>query len=574
MTVTDSVPSDSSESSTYSESEEELLVASAEALVDAVCRRDVTGLMRLLDLPLGKKSVNDVSMDHGDLLATPLQVCMLLCRVRELACLLWECSQQSTEEPLSFDKPFDGIPVLHLGLNLAPDASLLRFTYLLLFLPELLRRHQRNPDDRSIQSVLAEAVAVCLLVSPSKYVDFEVGFFPVEAIENIDGEVLAALNNISGQWLTIVDRWKEKPESAPSWSVDVDVTDDQGLTLLVLACRRKAVNIIDILLHVGARVDVLDDTTHLPLEHAIASGLDGPVLAALLDMTERSDRMIISQRAEKTKIFKLCMRHQSWSTLLWYIQRLQSEGAITEEDTEVLSSLAEDLGSVLMLHTVLQESGVSAAHSNVCVFTSKACYVHLGVEPHDLNPASVLASNLATHLSQSDIRQVRNINGKFPENPSRIEVLLDPQYGLLRRANLPIVEVDEPANLVDLLRVHDWSYLHSLMVAADASVTPSHDAMISRVVPLDADTAVTAGSWLAASCAARAVVEAASRVCKGDTKRAFCCIRPPGHHMGVYGACQPAQRPGEVTEEDMAVGSQGFCLLNNVAVGVAYVKAK
>ncbi|KAH0477063.1 MAG: uncharacterized protein KVP18_000152 [Porospora cf. gigantea A] len=60
MTVVDSTPSDSSESSTYSESVEELLVASAEALVEAVCRRDVTGLMRLLDLPLGKKCRSSV----------------------------------------------------------------------------------------------------------------------------------------------------------------------------------------------------------------------------------------------------------------------------------------------------------------------------------------------------------------------------------------------------------------------------------------------------------------------------------------------------------------------------------
>lgn len=33
-----------------------------------------------------------------------------------------------------------------------------------------------------------------------------------------------------------------------------------------------------------------------------------------------------------------------------------------------------------------------------------------------------------------------------------------------------------------------------------------------------------------------AVIEAVDKIMKGEATRAFCAIRPPGHHAGVYGA--------------------------------------
>ncbi len=65
---------------------------------------------------------------------------------------------------------------------------------------------------------------------------------------------------------------------------------------------------------------------------------------------------------------------------------------------------------------------------------------------------------------------------------------------------------------------------------------------------VDPDTAVSPGSWLAAQLAASAVVESARRVLSGQWNRAFCSVRPPGHHA-------------------RAENGMGFCLFNNVAVG-------
>lgn len=47
------------------------------------------------------------------------------------------------------------------------------------------------------------------------------------------------------------------------------------------------------------------------------------------------------------------------------------------------------------------------------------------------------------------------------------------------------------------------------------------------------------------------VCEAVDTVVKGDASRAFCAIRPPGHHCGEDSPC-------------------GFCFVNNVAVGAAH----
>lgn len=46
-----------------------------------------------------------------------------------------------------------------------------------------------------------------------------------------------------------------------------------------------------------------------------------------------------------------------------------------------------------------------------------------------------------------------------------------------------------------------------------------------------------------------------------QAKRAFCAVRPPGHHAGPTGI---------VSNVNEAAGSHGFCILNNVSIGAAY----
>jgi acetoin utilization deacetylase AcuC-like enzyme len=71
---------------------------------------------------------------------------------------------------------------------------------------------------------------------------------------------------------------------------------------------------------------------------------------------------------------------------------------------------------------------------------------------------------------------------------------------------------------------------------------------------LDADTVLSPASAEAALRAAGAVVAGVNAVVGGQTTRAFCVVRPPGHHA--------------TTDEAM-----GFCLFNNIAVGALHALA-
>jgi acetoin utilization deacetylase AcuC-like enzyme len=65
---------------------------------------------------------------------------------------------------------------------------------------------------------------------------------------------------------------------------------------------------------------------------------------------------------------------------------------------------------------------------------------------------------------------------------------------------------------------------------------------------LDADTAVVPASWEAALKSAGAVTQAVANVLAGTWDRAFCSVRPPGHHATPERA-------------------MGFCLFGNAALG-------
>ncbi len=71
---------------------------------------------------------------------------------------------------------------------------------------------------------------------------------------------------------------------------------------------------------------------------------------------------------------------------------------------------------------------------------------------------------------------------------------------------------------------------------------------------IDADTVISPRSGEAALRAAGAVVAAVDQVVAGPHRRAFCAVRPPGHHA------EPAR-------------AMGFCLFNSIAVAAAHARA-
>lgn len=292
----------SDDSSEYSESSSSIPYFPASSLMRLVCEGDLQGLESFLNTkPLAASSVGDITQGYS-----AIHVCLLLGRLRELACLLWAGSPHLS----GLGPPLHTTPAAHLGLNVAGGSPLRRSIYLFLLLPELLRLHKVNPDNETLHPILSEAVAICLLASPTQHVaQFAIpSTFAAEEVELLQGNGQKAFDDIRQQWERVVDFWRSEPAIAPQWSFDLEEPDDRGCTLLTLACQVGASEILDVLIAAGARPDALDDSGLLPLDHATASGLPGPAMEPLLDFTARSDRLLVNQRAEKRRVFRMCIR--------------------------------------------------------------------------------------------------------------------------------------------------------------------------------------------------------------------------------------------------------------------------
>lgn len=142
-----------------------------------------------------------------------------------------------------------------------------------------------------------------------------------------------------------------------------------------------------------------------------------------------------------------------------------------------------------------------------------------------------------------DPRYRRHATGAgHPEAPARLEAIEDGLTTVGLADACTLIEAT-PASETDLQTVHAHDYLVRL------------DAACRQGYPyIDApDSAICPESYQIALLAAGGVVEAARRVARGDLERAFCAIRPPGHHA----------------ESDRSLG---FCLFNNAAIAAQVVR--
>src|SRR3954470_9287990 len=143
-----------------------------------------------------------------------------------------------------------------------------------------------------------------------------------------------------------------------------------------------------------------------------------------------------------------------------------------------------------------------------------------------------MAIALYTHTDMFDHRPGEG----HPERPERLGAVLD---ALNDATDLHLEPIEAPlAELADLHLVHPEAYVQAILGAEPSS----------GLRRLDPDTAMSVGSARAARRAAGAVVTAVREVATGERQRAFCAVRPPGHHA------EP-KRP------------MGFCLFSSVAVG-------
>jgi acetoin utilization deacetylase AcuC-like enzyme len=129
-----------------------------------------------------------------------------------------------------------------------------------------------------------------------------------------------------------------------------------------------------------------------------------------------------------------------------------------------------------------------------------------------------------------------------PESPERLQAIYNHlvQTGTLEK----LVQIEaEPANQRWIEAVHNIHYIMKF-----------DEACIYGLTEFDhPDNAICRDSSDAAYLAVGGVLKAIDRVMDGTVDRAFCAVRPPGHHAEV-------DKP------------MGFCYFNNVAIGARYLQ--
>ena len=127
-----------------------------------------------------------------------------------------------------------------------------------------------------------------------------------------------------------------------------------------------------------------------------------------------------------------------------------------------------------------------------------------------------------------------------PERPQRLSAVVDK----LRAEPVPHTRwrPARPADRSALARVHTGEHIDFI------------DSLAGRSAWLDIDTtAVSPDSVVAATLAAGAGITALEAIARREVQRAFCAVRPPGHHA-------------------LADRAMGFCLYNNVAITAAHAR--
>jgi len=144
---------------------------------------------------------------------------------------------------------------------------------------------------------------------------------------------------------------------------------------------------------------------------------------------------------------------------------------------------------------------------------------------------------MSTIIIQHDDCLRHDPGAKHPESPQRVKAVMGGLKGLKDLQKLPAPK----AGIEQITRVHPAEFWTEILTQE-----PSEGS-----VALDADTFLNHGSINATLRGSGGLCFAIDQILSDKALRAFCVVRPPGHH----------------SEAEQAMG---FCLLNHVAIGALH----
>lgn len=150
----------------------------------------------------------------------------------------------------------------------------------------------------------------------------------------------------------------------------------------------------------------------------------------------------------------------------------------------------------------------------------------------------------STALAADPVSREHLAGRDHPECPERFDAVLDGLRGaglLGRLGRIP----PRAATIDELLLCHTPDYVE----------TARREIASGALFLSTGDTDISPESWEAAVRAVGGVLNAVDAVVEGRARRAFCVVRPPGHHAG-------------------AARGMGFCVFNNVALGARYAQRR
>lgn len=154
-----------------------------------------------------------------------------------------------------------------------------------------------------------------------------------------------------------------------------------------------------------------------------------------------------------------------------------------------------------------------------------------------------MAKNIDTAIFYSPIFLKHFAPSPHPENPNRLKVILK------------TLEKSEIADKIPIIKPMPATKEQVYLNHSPALVKEIEKLSNSRGTYLDPDTYINEYSYKAAMLAAGSGIQAVDMIAQNSLKKAFCLVRPPGHHA----------------EFDKAMG---FCLFNNAAICAHYSLTK